>query len=649
MLHRILIYIILLTLFRTCINSVAAQPIPLWQLQGTTSTSPYLNQSIETEGNIVIAKGSGFFFIQTPANQSDNNTETSDAILVDAPYFGSVGDEVSVSGQLLEIEGNTSIGGANVSVNTTGENLPLPPPVQLTAGFPSPQPSSIHSLEKVENMLIEFTATANGPSDDEELVPLSTATSRSFREPGIRYPGLSGLPVWDGNPEIFWFDPNGLNAPNNRFISSGTIVEATGVIFEAEEGFWLALPNNYTSTPPETLAPVRDQTAAEFTVGSFNVLQLFASSSNVDIRLDKLSLYIIQQMKLPDILALQEVGSLGVLQELAYQIELREPGTGYEAYLLPGEGSINLGYLVKDEIQNVAITQLGKNEVFTFGGLLHDRPPLLLEATLPTIPSTSIRVLNLHMRSLLGIEGSNSSFVRNKRHQQGISVANMVEELREDGNLIVLGDLNAFEFTDGYVDVVNQITGAPTLGAQFTPIDIVAPPLINAVDLLPEYERYSFVFQGNPQVLDHCLFGGLEGLQYAGMEYARGNADYSLAYFNNGALVERCSDHDGFVLYLESENPIVSSPHYNIEDQPLAVYFPQPAKPESMIKILTYGENRARRISLHDSNGRLLWQMPLYPYAEQEIPIPGTLTEGKYYVLKVESSQAIYSNWLFLK
>ena len=648
MLHRTLRYIILITLFRIGINSAIAQPIPLWQLQGTTNTSPYLNQSVETAGNIVIAKGSGFFFIQTPEGQSDNNTETSDAIFVDVPYFGAVGDQVSVSGQLQEIDGNTSIGGSGVNVTTTGENFPLPSPVQFTPDFPSSQPGAIHSLEQVENMRIEFTATANGPSDDLELVPLTTATSRSFREPGIRYPGLAGLPVWDGNPEVFWFDPNGLSAPNNRFISSGTTIEATGVIFEAEEGFWLTLPNEYTATPPETLTPVRDQTDNEFTVGSLNALQLFASASNVDTRLDKLSLYIVQQMKLPDILALQEVGSLGVLQELAYQIELREPGTSYQAYLLPGEDNINLGYLIKDKIQNVEVTQLGKNEVFTFGGLLHDRPPLLLEATLPTIPLTTIRVLNLHMRSLLGIEGSSSSFVRNKRHQQGISVANMVEELREEGNLIVLGDINAFEFSDGYVDVVNQITGASSLGAQLMPIDIVDPPLINAVDLLPVSERYSFVFQGNPQVLDHCILGDLTELQYAGMEYARGNADYSWAYYTNAFLPQRCSDHDGFVLYLESENPIASNQQYNIPDQSLEVYFPQPAKSESVIRILTHGENTAKHIYLYDNAGRLLWQQPLAPYSEQEISIPGSLSKNKYYLLKVESAQTIYSNWLVL-
>jgi endonuclease/exonuclease/phosphatase family metal-dependent hydrolase len=649
MLHRTLKYITLVALFGTILNNASTQPIPLWQLQGSTATSPYLNQNVETQGNIVTAKGSGFFFIQTPESQSDNDSETSDAILVDAPYFGSVGDQVSVSGQLQEINGNTTIGGANVSITTTGENFPLPPPVLLNPGFPSPQPAPVHSLEKIENMYVEFTAIANGPSDSQELVPLSTATSRSFREPGIRYPGLSGLPVWDGNPEVFWFDPNGLGAPNNRFISSGTSIIATGVILEAEEDFWLALPNEYTATPPETLTPVRDQTANEFTVACLNAFQLFASASNVDTRLDKLSVYIIQQMKLPDILALQEIGSLAVLQELAYQIELREPGTAYQAYLLTGEDDIHLGYLVKGYIQNVELTQLGKNEVFTFGGLLHDRPPLLLEATLPAVPPVTVRVLNLHMRSLLGIEGSNSSFVRNKRHQQAISVASMVEELRDAGNLIVLGDFNAFQFSDGYVDVVSQITGVPGLGAQLMPVDIVDPPLINAVDLLPAHERYSFVFQGNPQVLDHCLLGELDGLQYAGMEYARGNADYSWAYFSNAFLPQRCSDHDGFVLYLESENPIASSQHTRIEDQLLEVYFPQPARPESRVSIRTHGENRAKRISLYDSAGRLLWQVPLGPHAEQEIAIPGTLPSGKYYMLVVESSHAQYSNWLFLR
>ena len=639
--------ILLASLFIFITNYSSGQVLELWEIQGNGNESPYEGQTVNTEANVVTAKGSGFFFIQSTSSNTDNDPSTSDAVLVDASFFGQIGDLVDVSGRVEEEDGNTTIGGLDVDINVVGNNTPLPSPIVFDENYPSSQIIEPHSLERSENMLVSFTATAIAPSNGIEQAALSTSTERPSREPGILYPGQNGLPVWDGNPEIFWFDPNGLNQPNNRFINAGDQIEATSIIIEADEGHWLALPTSYNYTAINTPQAVRLPESNEFVIGSLNLLQLFSSDNDIETKRKKLALYITEQMQLPDIIAVQEVGSLGALQNLAYNISLLVPDIQYEAYLEYGFGEIHQGFLVKTGIQNVTITQLGANEPFSFGGLLHDRPPLLLQASLPTKPSTLIQVLNIHSRSLIGIEGSNSNFVRNKRHQQAISIANMIQNLRTAGNLVVLGDINAYHFTDGYVDVVSQMSGLPSLGASISPINIVSPPLEMPIFDLPEAERYSYVFEGNAQTLDHCMLGELEGLQSNGMSYARGNADFALDYDANPNVATRSSDHDGLVVYLEALNPILDAEELSISQNGISISHAQPCQPGDWIHISSKNE-ALLSLQLHDMQGKLIFEQTLKGSKEVDFQLPEMTGTSKTYILTVQGRKQIMNQLLLL-
>lgn len=633
---------LIIFLFLCCcahFSALGAQPLEIWQIQGEGNVSPYLNQVAATEENVVTARGNGFFFIQTPAERSDNNPLTSDGILVNAHYSGQVGDIVTVSGRIWEIDGSTMFSSSGLQVTTVGSGGLLPAPVLLDNHFPSAAPAPVHDLERVEGMLVQFSAIASGPSDGLELVPLTAGGQRPFREPGILRPGLPGLPEWDGNPELFWFDPNGLNAPNNRFVNTGAAIEATAVMVEAGQGFWLALPTSYTLANEPLLRAVRPTESNEFTVGSLNCLQLFSYAGNYTLRLQKLARYITELMRLPDILALQEVGSLSALQDLAYYIKLQAPQSSYQAYLMSGNGDIKLGFLVSSRIQGVQVSQLGADEALPFGGLLHDRPPALLEASLPTSPPTPIRVLNLHMRSLIGIEGPDAGFVRTKRHQQAMSVANMVQALQQAGNLVVVGDFNAYEFTDGYVDVANQIAGQPSLGALYAPVPIVAPPLQKMIESLPSQERYSYVYQGNAQAIDHCLAGAMDGLAVKGMEYARGNADNALAYADNAFLPQRCSDHDGLVLFLEALNPVSAAEAKT--GSGIRISHQQPLPAGGGIRIQSES-GELLFLELFLPTGQKAWQTRLSGW-ETTVLLPHGLPAASWYGLQVVSEKGRYA------
>ena len=73
---------------------------------------------------------------------------------------------------------------------------------------------------------------------------------------------------------------------------------------------------------------------------------------------------------------------------------------------------------------------------------------------------------------------------------------------------------------------------------------------MNQLMSLPEEERYSFIFRGNAQVLDHALTSASLDLRSRGMQYARGNADAAVDLVNDDTTSLRASDHDGLVLYV---------------------------------------------------------------------------------------------------
>jgi uncharacterized protein len=105
-----------------------------------------------------------------------------------------------------------------------------------------------------------------------------------------------------------------------------------------------------------------------------------------------------------------------------------------------------------------------------------------------------------------------------QRHQQAAIVNSFVDELLaadRRARVIVLGDINDFEFSE----TLRILKGRE---------------LINLMDLLPRPERYSYVFEGNSQVLDQILvsFGLL--FSFRGYDSVHVNAEFH----------DQDSDHD---------------------------------------------------------------------------------------------------------
>lgn len=204
--------------------------------------------------------------------------------------------------------------------------------------------------------------------------------------------------------------------------------------------------------------------------------------------------------------------------------------------------------------------------------LLNDRPPLVLVATIHNCNGSSIAVtvVNNHLRSLGGVDdetttgcavGTNGNRVRVKRRAQAESLANLIQA-RQTGDpterIVVLGDFNAFEVNDGYVDSMGTILGAPTPAGQVTleSVDIVTPNLTPLDPTPPPAERYSYTFDGSAQSLDHVLINQalVTALASFRAEHARVDADFAEVNRNN-ATATRLSDHDPTVGFFNFSPP----------------------------------------------------------------------------------------------
>jgi len=556
----------------------------IFEIQGNGTASPFVNQTVTTENNVVTAVAANGFTIQTPAARSDNDAQTSDGIFVftSSTPAVSVGDIVNVTGPIIEFFNFTEFSnGPTVTFVSSGN--PLPAPVQLDGVTPSPnQPQSATEYERFEGMRVEIASGVVGSgnqtfgTDPTAEVLITAGSNRPFREAGIEFPGLAGLPVWDGNPEVFELDPDRLGQPNAT-IPGGSTFLATGVLgFEFNDyEIW---PTSYSVNAATLPRAVRARNSGEATIATLNVLQFFDDVDDPGIgepvkttqqyldKQNKLSMYIRTLLNAPDILAVQEAEKLGVLQALADKILSDEASLTYTPYLVEGNdvGGIDVGFLVRSGVTVNSVTQLGATETLSVdGSLLHDRPPLLLDATIAN--GCAISVLVVHQRSLSGIDDpTDGPRVRQKRHEQAVSVANMVQNIQTANpnvNLVVTGDFNAFQFTDGYVHVLGQIMGTPASASEalIPGTDVVNPDLTNAVLSLPAAEQYSYVFEGSAQILDHMLVSQTLQSAMTGIEYARANSDAAEIFENDGSTVLRTSDHDGLVLFITPNLPVANA------------------------------------------------------------------------------------------
>jgi predicted extracellular nuclease len=598
--------------------TVTAPPLNLaiHDIQGSGDTSPFVTRLVSTTGIVTARKNNGFF-IQTPDSDVDGDPATSEGVFVFTssapPAAATVGNLVTVTGTVSEFIPSsdpnsppaTEISGSpSVSVISTGN--PLPTPVTLTTADTDPS-GPIDQREKYEGMrvhvdVLNVTAPTQGNVSEANATSTSNGIffgvlpgiARPFREPGVQLPdplpagAPAGVTRFDSNPELIRIDSGTLTGSTKLDVTSGaTVTGLTGPLdfssrfytIDIDPGSGAVATGNVSATPVPLAAP------NELTIASFNMERFFDTvndpgTSDVALsatafanRLNKASLAIRNVLNMPDIIGVEEMENLTTLQALADKVNTdavaaSQPNPNYHAFLVEGNdvGGIDVGLLIKDRINVIDVQQAGKDTTFVEPGgstaLLNDRPPLVLTATASqpgsdtSLPFTM--VVN-HLRSLLSIDDPvDGARVRAKREAQAEFLANLLQSHQAAGeNVISVCDCNAFEFSDGYVDVIGTILGRPTPADQVVTAspDLVDPDFTDLVTTLPHDQQYSFVFDGTAQVLDHIVVNSTLLSKLSRFAYARNDADFPEVFRSDPNRPERISDHDMPVAYFTLPEP----------------------------------------------------------------------------------------------
>jgi predicted extracellular nuclease len=503
----------------------------------------------------------------------------------------------------------TEIGQPSITVNSSGNALPAP--VVLTAAMLQPNAgpnpaANLQQLERFESMrvaVVSLTVVAPTQGNVNEQAATSTSngvffavitgTPRPFREPGIELltpppsEAPATVPLFDENPERIRVDSDAQVGAAAIDVATGqTITGMIGVLGYDFRTYTIfpdpAAPISISGSATATPGPVPGATT--FTVASYNMERFFdtVNDPNVDDvaltttafnnRLNKASLGVRLELRTPDILAVQEMENLTTLTTLAQKINddavaAGDPNPQYVAYLEEGNdiGGIDVGFLVKGSVVSVVgVTQQGKDATYINPGtnqpeVLNDRPPLVLQAIVQK-PGTSARpitVINNHLRSLNGVDTNDADGrrVRAKRRAQAEFLANLVQA-RQLGDpnerILLVGDFNAFDVNDGYVDSIATIKGTPTAAGLVTLAspDLVTPDLVLVSDSGPAAERYSYVFDGNAQTIDHALATANLAGDITSVVHVRMNADFPETLRNDASRPERLSDHDPALVYI---------------------------------------------------------------------------------------------------
>ncbi|MGG0658080.1 endonuclease [Rummeliibacillus pycnus] len=596
-----------------------AQVIQIHDIQGASHQSPKRGEKVSgLEGIItyVYKIGSGnYFHMQTPDDKKDINPNTSEGIVV---YTGNtaanvkIGDLVSVDGKVDEyqIDGYTdtkketdlSVTQINArndqggKVGVVKSNVTLPEPIVIDRnnlpsevidndGFAKfdPEEDAIDFWESLEGMRVEVgNVKAVAPQEHGDLI-----TVLEDRQTDTIHGGVL-LTANNANADRIQFKLYDNTLARDFKVATGDKFTGpiTGVVNYGFQNYKIYADYDVMKSKhvvgdskPETTTIVKADD--KLTVASYN-LENFSNNTKEtsDDKARKLARAFASDMKNPDIIGVTEVqdnnGSSagGTAADQSYQRLITEienaGGVKYNYVNIDPvnnadggapNANIRVGFLynpdrvklTQDIPSGDASTAVGyKNGKLTLNpgridptntAFNNSRKPLAAQFD---FNGESVVVIANHWNSKSGdtpLFGSTQPPILEsevQRHQIANVVKDFVEKIKADNpnaNIVSVGDYNDFQFTDSLKILEgNHMTN-----------------MINTVD---KADRYTYLFQGNSQVLDHILVSN-NLAKSTKIDILHINADFT-------DMAGRASDHDPVMVQLDLSDKIVPEKTYNL-------------------------------------------------------------------------------------
>jgi endonuclease/exonuclease/phosphatase family metal-dependent hydrolase len=481
---------------------------------------------------------------------------------------------------------------------------------------------SLTAVSGTDGFLTENTETytSNG-----QFYAVAGSTARPFREPGMDFRDFpattcptfanctatatsagvarpANLTLFDDNPERLIVESS-LGGGTVLNVSTGAVItNATGVLDFSyatdvpygDPARLILMPGSVTAvtTPGLTVTPLAAPGPNQFTIAAFNIERFFDTNSANDLyydpvamttkkslavdvtpaayarRLKKASLAVRTVLNNPDIISFEEAENVGVLQDIAKQIDADTPmgstPPGYVAYGTDSSttftddiGGISIGFLIKPAtVDFVKFEQMGANSTYVNSTnqtvTLNDRPSDALHAGIKRAAGQKdypITVISNHLRSLSDVNDDVN--VRTKKELQAEMLATLIQGYQANGeHVVAVGDMNVFQFSDGYTDVMGTVTGNVGTNVAAQPGKaIVTPAAVDLVTLLPPTQQQSYVEFGNAQVLDHIVVTA-DIASSTKLVYAHIDSDFPVIQYNDDSTAAASSDHDPALAYL---------------------------------------------------------------------------------------------------
>ncbi len=554
------------------VNAGAAEPpVTIMQIQGRGERSPLEGSRVIAEGTVTLCtRNRQRCWIQD--RHGDGDPATSDGIVLDLrgrPNRSAVlrpGDVVRVRAKVRERQFGTGLPLTELTrireLKVLRHGQRLPPPVEIVK---LPDVSLIQAIsfwEPLEGMRVHVAdAVVVGPTSRfGEFVVLAAANAvpGSGYQPSTQHLMLqpAGSDRVDYNPERVIVDDGARAAPD--LLPGDGVHDLLGVVDYTFGNYKIQYQQLQRRQRPR-----RDRKHTSVPAGlrlaSFNVENLFDTRHTAgkederstptahafETKLTKLALTVVHELQAPEIVAVQEVETTAVLATLAARIN----SLGSYAYRAVSFDSsdprgIEVGLLWDSSritLQDAAsLDEDYVQAAFGTRSVSPGREPLV--ATF-AYRGNRLTVIVNHFKSksgddpLFGRHQPPQRPTETQRKLQAKTVRAFVDQQlrREPRALIaVVGDLNDFSF--------------PEPGEGTDPVAILRGSgqarLEDLGDSIPQAQRYSFIFNGNSQLLDHMLVSPALQALTQDVRVLHVNADFSDALRNDPRTPLRASDHD---------------------------------------------------------------------------------------------------------
>lgn len=534
-----------------------AAPVAIPRIQGEGMRSPYAGRPVRTRGVVtaVDRRRSGYWLQAAPG---DRNPHTSDAIFVHDPHLRHrsirQGDRLTLTARVREAPTGRTPTRSELflvrRIRRLKRDVALPPATRLRRLPARSRHDAMRRWEALEGMRVRVSgALVVGPTDTHgDAVVLAPGNARS--DPGLTaatgilrlHPAAPGH--LDYHPDRVILSPLGTARPP-ALRAGDRVARATGVV-GIRHGSYRMLLTGIRASPAPLPQPASPAAAPDGTLSvvSLNVENLFPAGARVDsharpvsrqrygIHRDKLVSLLADRLRAPDLVVVSEAGSASVLVDLAARLT-RRTGHAYRAASRPSgdRRGIREGFLWR-----AAVLRLERAEPLRAPG----RDPL---AGRFRVGGRSLTVIAVHFRSKYADDPlfcacaprrPSEAFRRGQAARVRRRVARVLR--RHPGALLlVTGDFNDFAFREpheGGPDPVNLIAGSR------------APRLANLTARVPGPERYSYIYRGNAQLIDHMLASPVLAGRATFVRLVHVDAAFPASLARDPETVRRSSDHD---------------------------------------------------------------------------------------------------------